>query len=196
MSDQLPQFVRDLLASPPRRGDGLNLWFFRVSRYLHPFREQDEIINLLQAATDGEPIKRSEIERAVTRSKSCAWQPGQPVRAQEHVSPWPQINTDRRNAIIQSGGGLYDVWENSPVRFDDNTAHTEELIDRLFPGDPLLCCGLSKSKFATRSRTEWRGKLSAQAVIAPSPMTARSGLTQEDKQSAHALSITGCAGFS
>lgn len=176
---------------PPKRGDGLNLWFFRVARVLHPFREQDEIINLLQAATDGEPIKRSEIERAVTRSKSCAWQPGQPVRAHEHVSPWPKVNTEWRNAIIQSGGELYDLWENSPVRFEDNTAHTEDLIDRLFPGDPLLCCGFSKSRFNTRSREEWRCKLSTLAVIVPSPMTARSGLTQEDKQSAHALSITG-----
>ena len=191
MSHQLPQFVRDLLASPPRRGDGLNLWLFRAARVLHPFRDADGIIDLLQAATDGEPIKPSEIERAVTRSKSCAWQPGQPVRVQEHVSPWPQINTARRDAIIQTGGGLYDLWETSPVRLDDNTPHTETLIDRLFPGDPLLCCGLSKSKFDTRSREEWRGKLSVLAVIVPSPMTARRGLTQDDKNSAHALSITG-----
>jgi len=35
------------------------------------------------------------------------------------------------------------------------------------------------------------GKLAAQQLIVPSPMTARIGLTQESKQSAHALSITG-----
>jgi hypothetical protein len=55
----------------------------------------------------------------------------------------------------------------------------------------LLCCGHSKSKFETRSRTEWRGHLSARQLIVSSPMTARSGLTKEGKQSAHALSITG-----
>ena len=88
------------------------------------------------------------------------------------------------------GGGLVDVWEASPVRFDDNTAHTEALIDALFPGNPLLCCGLSNSKFDTRSREEWRGKLSALQLIVPNPMTARSGRTQEGEESAHALSIT------
>ena len=41
------------------------------------------------------------------------------------------------------------------------------------------------------SRSEWRGELSALQLIVPSPMTARSGLTQDGKQSSHALSITG-----
>ena len=53
----LPQFVRDLLASPPRRGDGLNLWFYRVARVLHPYRDSAEIIELLRGATAGEPVK-------------------------------------------------------------------------------------------------------------------------------------------
>ena len=74
-----------------------------------------------------------------------------------------------------------DLWEASPVRFEDNDAHTEALIDALFPGDPLLCCGLSNSNFDTRSRSEWRGELSALQLIVPSPMTARSGLTQDGK---------------
>jgi hypothetical protein len=52
-------------------------------------------------------------------------------------------------------------------------------------------CGLSKSKFDTRSREEWRGYLSELQLIVPSPMTDRIGLTQEDKRSPHALSITG-----
>jgi hypothetical protein len=31
----LPPFVCDLVGSPPRRGGGLNLWFYRVARVLH-----------------------------------------------------------------------------------------------------------------------------------------------------------------
>ena len=52
----LPQFVRDLLASPPLRGGGLNNWFYRVARVLHPFRDDGDIIELLRAATAGEPV--------------------------------------------------------------------------------------------------------------------------------------------
>ena len=189
----LPQFVRDLLASPPTRGGGLNLWFYRVARVLHPYRGSNEIINLLRAATAGEPIKHGEIERAVERSKAAAWKSGQPCRPP--APAWPPINVEQYQAIIHDGGGLVDLWEQSPVRFEDNETHTEELIDQLFLGDPLLCCGLSKSKFATRTREEWRGGLPTLQLIVPSPMTARTGLTQEGKQSAHAISITGTRRF-
>jgi len=61
----LPQFVHGLLASPPRRGEGLNNWFFRVSRVLHPFRDPIEIIELLRRSTasfvtkDSAKVKKS-----------------------------------------------------------------------------------------------------------------------------------------
>jgi len=187
----LPQFVRDLLASPPQRGGGLNLWLYRVARVLHPYRDSNEIVNLLKAATGGEPIKHGEIERAVERSKLTAWRPGQPYQHTPPISVWPPVNTKQRNAIIRDQGGLVDLWAASPVRIEDNAAHTEEIVDALFPGDPLLCCGKSNSDFDTKSREEWRGKLSALQFVVPSSMTARSGLTQDGKQSPHALSITG-----
>jgi hypothetical protein len=189
--EMLPQLVRDLLGSPPLRGEGLDLWFFRVARLLHAFRSPEEIIELLRAATFGEPVRPGEIERAVERSKACAWQPGQPP-VTPLPSPWPKFDPEKRRAVIQeSGGDLAELWERSPRRIETNTAHTEGIIDALFPGNPLLCCGLSKSEFDTRSREEWRCQLSALAMIVPSPMTARRGLTQEGKESAHALSITG-----
>jgi hypothetical protein len=82
-----------------------------------------------------------------------------------------------------------------PLGFEDNTAHTEALIDALFPGNPLLCCGKNNSKFNTCFRKEWRGKLAALQLIVPSPMTARTGRTQESKQSAHTLESTGSRRF-
>ena len=63
IASDLPRFIRDLLASPPKRGEGLNLWLFRVARVLHPYRDRQEIIELLKAATAGEPIRYGEIER-------------------------------------------------------------------------------------------------------------------------------------
>jgi hypothetical protein len=185
----LPQFVRDLLASPPRRGGGLNLWLYRVARVLHSYRDSNEIVSLLQAATDGEPIKSGEIERAVERSQATAWQPGQPSRPP--IPAWPPVNVEQVQAITGDGGGLVDLWENSPVRFEDNAAHTEALIDALFLGDPLLCCGKSNSDFNTWTREEWRGNLATLQLIVPSPMSAATGTTQEGRESAHTLSNTG-----
>jgi hypothetical protein len=190
VASDLPRFIRDLLASPPKRGEGLNLWLFRVARVLHPYRGRREIIQLLQAATEGEPIKYGEIERAVEHSAAVAWKPGQRV-AVIHGPAWPRVNAEQREAVIASGADLVDLWERSPVRFTDNESHAEEIIDQLFPGNPLLCVGESNSQFATLNRESWRGRLSDMALIVPSPMSARTGHTQDGKGSEHTLENTG-----
>ena len=97
--------------------------------------------------------------------------------------------------INETGEGLVDLWEASPVRLEDNDSHTEEIIDALFPGNPLLCVGKSKAVFATQSREEWRGKLTAMQLIVPSPMLARTGRTQDGKESEHTLEATGSRRF-
>jgi hypothetical protein len=185
----LPQFVRDLLSSPPKRGQGLNNWLFRIARVLHPYRERSEIVTLLRAATTGESLKAGEIERAVDNSASVAWQPGQ------HPTPcpqaWPKIIQEKRKALIASTGGLADLRENSPIHYKDAEPHTEEIIDRLFPGNPLLCCGSSNSNFNTRPREDWRGSLLRLQLIVPSPMSALTGKTKDGRTSAHTLENTG-----
>ena len=189
-TSDLPQFVRDLLASPPKRGEGLNLWLFRTARVLHPYRSPAEIVQLLAAVTAGEPMKHGEIERAVERSAAVAWQPGQRA-AITRASAWPRVNAEQGEAVIATGAGLVDLWELSPVRFTDSQARTEEIIDSLFPGNPLLCVGKSNSQFGTRHRESWRGRLADMALIVPSPMSARTGQTQEGKKSEHTLENTG-----
>jgi hypothetical protein len=92
--------------------------------------------------------------------------------------------------VANSGNGLVDLWEASPIRFESNEPNTDEIIDVLFPGDPLLCCGWSRHRFDTRSRNHWH-KLHDLQFIVPNPMTARQGLTKTEKLSAHALSSTG-----
>jgi len=163
---------------------------FRVARVLHPFRNDAEIIQLLASAVAGEPLQPGEIERAVERSRACAWTPGEPVAIPQQPA-WPKLYQEIREAIIQDSGKLVDLWEASPHRFEDSESHTECLIDKLFPDNPLLCVGKSNSVFCTRPREELRGKLSAKALIVPSPMTARTGLTQDGKASEHTLETTG-----
>ena len=48
---ELPQFIQDLLASPPRAGEGVNLYLYRLARVLHPYRRADEIFETLHAVT-------------------------------------------------------------------------------------------------------------------------------------------------
>jgi hypothetical protein len=190
MKRDLPQFARDLLSAPPRRGEGLNLWIFRIARVLHPYRDELEIIDTIEAVIAGEQIKPGEIERAVARSKSFAWHPGQ--SAPIPIGPgWPGMNTELRETIIASGRGLVDLWEASPVWFDDSAPQTEGIIDVLFPGNPLLCVGQSSHQFATLHRQELKGRLAAAQLIVPSPMSTRTGNTQDGKESQHTLENTG-----
>jgi hypothetical protein len=193
MQTELPQFLQDVIASPPRAGEGVHAWLFRVSRQLHAHLPAGEIVRLLetQVADCGRHVPRTEIVAAVQNALPCAWQPSGKAGQAQTVSKWPAVNQEQRGAIIRDGGGLADLWEASPVRIEDNAAHTEEIIDALFHGNPFLCCGADVNKFDTRPREDWRGHLAELALIVPSPMNAVEGVTKDGKSSRHTLSNTG-----
>jgi len=190
----LPQFLSDLLAAPPRAGEGVHGWLFRVARQLHAHMPAIEVATLLESRLQncGRHVPRSEIVAAVQNSVGCAWQPkhnGTP----NNTAPrrWPAIDERRRREIIADAGGLADLWEASPIRLEDNAAHTEDILDRLFPGNPLLCCGRSDSVFDTRPREGWRDELAKLQFIVPSPMSAVTGSTKDGRESKHTLANTG-----
>lgn len=194
-TEPLPQIALDLLASIPRRGEGLNHHLFCTARVLHAFRTKNQIIELLRARTAGLAIKPGEIERQVECSGKVPWHPNKKNIVKASPAGLKLDQQKRANVITKTRAGLVNLWEYSPVRLEDNESHTEEIIDVLFPNDPLLCCGRSHSEFQTKLRSEWRGELSSYALIVPNTMTARSGKTKEGKKSAHALSITGARRF-
>ena len=103
---------------------------------------------------------------------------------------WLNPNFELIEAVAHTGNGLVDLWEASAMRLDSNAPRTDEIIDTLFPGNPLLCCGWNSHRFDTRPRNRWY-KLDDLQFIVPNPMTASVGLTKTRKLSAHALSNTG-----
>jgi hypothetical protein len=193
MSGQVTVFVEEMLAAPPHAGEGVHSWLFRVARQLHWHLPAGEIVSLLESRVEncGRYIPRSEIIAAVQNSLSCAWHPGGRSQAIHAAPKWPSLNQEQREAVIASGFGLVDLWELSHPRIDDGEAHTEWIIDRLFPGNPLLCCGKSNSDFDTKPREDWRGELSTLQFIVPSPMSAITGRTKDDRESTHTLDNTG-----
>jgi len=120
-----------------------------------------------------------------------AWQPDSVPSPSSPRAAWPALSTSLRESIIAEGFGLVDLWELSPVRWYDDRARADEFIDWLFPGNPLLCVGLSKSKFRTERREGFRGMLETAALIVPSPMSKHWGMTKDGKKSAHSLDNTG-----
>jgi len=188
----LPPFLQTLLASPPPAGTGVHQWLFQVARQLHAHLPAGEIVALIESrvAGCGRAVPRAEIVAAVQAALPCAWQPSRGALPVKVASKWPTVNEERRGAIIRAGGGLADLWELSPVRIEDNEQHTESIIDKLFPGNPLLCCGKSSAIFYTKPREDWRGKLAQRQLIVPSPMSAPRGLTKKGTESPHSLNNT------
>jgi hypothetical protein len=200
--NELPQFIHDLLSAPPRAGEGVHNYLFRVARQLHAHLPGGEIFSLLKASVAHceRHVSDAEILDAIKNSLAVAWQPRGASAPVQSVSKWPVVNTEQRATIIRDGGGLCDLWEASRIRIDDNGQHTEEIIDALFPDNPLLCAGKSMSDFDTRPREDWRGELSTLALIVPSPMSALSGKKKnpkpgESEWSAHTLDNTGARRF-
>jgi hypothetical protein len=72
---EFPQFLLDLLDTPPHAGEGVHLWLFRVARHLHAHLPAVEILNLLKSRVQGcgRHVSRKEIEDAVRNSFPCAW---------------------------------------------------------------------------------------------------------------------------
>lgn len=201
IASDLPQFLLDLIASAPHAGDGVHGWIYKVSRQLHAHRGEEDIFYLLKSALVdcGRTVPDKEIWDAVRNAKATAWKPrgaGDPVIVSQPA--WPERDKDKLDAIVRQGLGLQDLWEKSPVRLNDD-AHTEQIIDALFPGNPLLCCGRPKALSPTRSTYEsgtrrrevWRGRLSGLPLIVPSPMIRIEGKTKDGKPSPHTLDNTG-----
>ena len=82
------------------------------------------------------------------------------------------------------------------MRFENDEAHTERIIDALFPRDAPLCCGRSMKCFDTRPREIWRGELTELALMVPNAMCAENGRRKSDGElSAHTLDNTGLRRF-
>ena len=161
----------------------MNLYLFRLARVLWPYRSDGEILDTLRAVTlgCGRVVTEKEIQRAMENSKAAAWTPGQkaPKRA---TPPWPPLNAEQREAVIAGMGmGLVDLWEMSPVRFEDNDSHCEEIIDTLFPGNPLFAAG--RAALTLPRATVARAGSSGSPAHRPEPMTSRVGRTQDGKVS-------------
>jgi hypothetical protein len=190
---RLPLWCADIIANPPRSGEGFHLWMFRAARALWKCgRTENDIRAILEnaAATCGRRVSAREIEDALRNSHTSA-----PQSAHWRQQRWPSENLEQREAIIIGGEGVVDLWETSPIRFKDNAAHTEQIIDALFPGNPLLCCAATKASAQTAKREEWRGRMSELSLIVPNPMTAVTGLNQSGEVSGRCLANTGVRRF-
>lgn len=199
MMPAAPRMVRELLGSCPTAGNGVHAWIFQCALALRRAGySEGETAEMIEGAAVncGRTLEAHEIPDAIKNSASRSAPSDTSARGggmpSARAPRWPTAASGRIREIIRSreARGLYDLWEASPVRLEDHAA--EHLIDRLFPGNPLLCCGRSHGQCETATREEWRGQLRRLQFIVPNPMAARRGTRKSDGQpSPRALDNTG-----
>ena len=142
-------------------------------------------------ADDTKPSPHNEVEGAVAK----IYDEPERERGEPYVnaSSVPKFDPERRAAVITHYPRAYrQIATSSPLIFTGAAAETEFVIDRLFPGNPLICCAKAQHSSITRSREEWRDtKLSTLQYIVPSAMCARTGISQKHEVSSRSLDNTG-----
>ncbi len=191
VAKNLPRWVKTQLASCPPAGKGVHRWLYVVALKLHPyFPDKAELERVLDMATRncGREVSAAEIENAVRDSLRFLEKPTSQTQA---VHRWPDRNEEQLQAVVRDGPKFAELAAMSPVKWNDDARHTEEIIDVLFSGNPLLCGGLKQAYSLTRTREGWRGFLEKQQFIVPSPMLATYGMTKSGNKSMRTIENTG-----
>jgi hypothetical protein len=213
----MPRWLREVLANPPRAGEGVNPWLFTVGRQLHAHMNHAQMYNVLRRAVAhcGRHITEEEIRRAIRNSEESAWKrdprskadavrgrgatrskrDSEPVGTVDTLR-WPAICPRERDAMMARGAAagvrtLHDLWLRSLTV--DGGMSCDDWMDWLFPGAEWLCLATDHPATArSRPPHKWSfGPADACGLVVPSPMTGPSGLNQEGKRSHRCLGNMG-----
>jgi hypothetical protein len=175
----------------PPAGEGVHRWLPKAAWACRKAGlTPDAAVQEMEVRMTRFPNSRNEIEDAVRLAYD-----GQRViwhsrRNRQAASKWSEANAEQIEAVTASGLGIADLWEASPIRFDDDQPRTAQILQWIFPGDPWLCVG-SKYKFCTMHLSQFKTAADALEQIVPSPMLSKWGRTKEGKESQHTLEATG-----
>jgi len=188
----------DCVFGCPETGGGVHLWIFESAKHLHRFFKEDEesLFDLLVAATAecGRDVPEQEIREAIKNShpeRVAKWVDEQRAKGRKSGGKWPPKNYVHIEEIGLSGSTADDLIAASPAKVVEGQAG--QVLDLLFPGNPLICCGLATYSFETLSKNEWiaRPNFSGYQFCVPSPMSKPRGLTRKGELSARSLDNTG-----
>jgi hypothetical protein len=165
---ELPKQTQDRLKNCPRPGQGVNPWIFNTALSLTSYFEDEDIIEILGAFVSCSERER-EILRAVARAREIA--NGEEKGSSGLRALWPAVDyTMVDKIVVDCPVRLKDLRSLSPLDLSTEGPRTEEILDVLYPGNPLLCLGRTVQGFWTRPREEWRGRESGFQFIVPNPI--------------------------
>lgn len=183
--------LAELIDPPPREGSGLHKWAFYAANAAAGYgaspRDAAEFV-LAGMLQGGRAPGLAERETRHAIGKAFGFTPAAPSIASP---PLPSFEADLMQSTAEEGLALYDLWEASPVRFDE--PRPGEIFATLFP-DPggLVCIAKAHPRDArTLPRAEALPMVQTSAFCCQSYLTAPTGLTQEGKPSPRTLQNIG-----
>jgi hypothetical protein len=191
-----------LIDSAPEQGYGLHRWLIKGSRMcqtsgvINPNKMYDLIAKTVIAK--GGEERPHDIWQAINKVLGSSFSGG----AYEKQPAWPEpdlelIQDITLEAIERYGErSVLDVlWDRSPETLDGSPGiepeTTAAIMRRLFPEDALICAGLLASSTTTYELEKIAKNLHKFQFVVPSPMSAKTGLTQQNKESGCCLGNTG-----
>jgi hypothetical protein len=184
---KLPKRLRERLNNCPTKGNGVHDWLFRTALRLHESFSEDDIVELLQANLSCERPEREVREAVVNAGRYLRGEMGSSTQKQ-----WPAVDYALiHETVVDCPVRLKDLPGLSPVCVSDKEPMTEEILDALYPGNPLLCFARTVQSSRTRRREFWRGRASGYSFIVPNPMTKERGTKSGGGQSERCLDNTG-----
>lgn len=185
MAVLLPSYhasLLDLLDRQPGKGRGHH-WLFRVALHLRHYHTEGACFRLLRSCADewrDRTVPDAEIWKAVRKAYSAT---PEEARATSAVA-WPDPSPEAIARVLSATKPLFGL---APL--DD--LPTQRLLPALFDWDDLVCAGYAQAQGVTATLQEIHPKADAFQFIVPSPMTARTGVSQEGETSFRCLANTG-----
>lgn len=175
------------LSQCPQPGQGVHAWLFHAAcRCRESGLSANQAVETISARISRPPQPWCEVEDAV----AAAYRE-RPDTSSASPPKWPKANQDLRQACAANNGGLACLASHSPADPGVWLDGSYPVLRRIFSGDPLLCCGVSKEQFDTKPLSAWGPLLSHMRLVVPNPMISPKGYTKAGKLSAHSLDNTG-----
>lgn len=172
VADLVPAHLRDMVAGCPQSGSGVHRWLFLCARQLHSHLSPEHIEHVLSEAVAGcgRDVPEREIRDAVKNSD--------PAHRNNfrRIAAWTTADAARIEEVLRRAPTSTELAAMKPV----SITRERDFVAELFPGDPLLCCGWSKTQCATRLRSQWGPEIQNLQFIVPSPMSRQWGRTKID----------------
>jgi hypothetical protein len=188
---KLPKQVLEVLNNCPREGNGVHSWLFKTALQLHRYFSEAKIFELLMENLSCQRPER-EIGEAIANAGRYAR--GEMTVGRQNL--WPTVDYTLVHKIaVECPVRFDDLGSISPTDLSTKEPRTEELLDAMFPGNPLLCFGSAVNSCLTKPREWWRGRESDFQFIVPNPMTKEVELKTDGKGSQRCLDNTGSRRF-